>query len=102
MITTISNIPPQVSQCFFPLLTYGTLGRLKYTFEKYVLPLSKKKIRAQDTGKRKIFDIMKQDFWLLYERKKIEEIDIKEKITKIAKERSCIPITSTIKGLKRI
>lgn len=81
---------PEILQHFNPdwLLPYP--DGLKRKVETKFLPLAKKKIRSQDTGKHREFEKLKLKFMEAYERKKTEEKKYFEKI-KNSTKRSCLP-----------
>jgi hypothetical protein len=86
-VTTYAALPPPIQQFFDPFLLdplYGMLRRV----QDIIIPLAKKKIRHQDVGKRKEFDLLKIKFMEAYERKKIEEEEYKTKIKNTQKRPS--------------
>ncbi|HEX4374902.1 MAG TPA: hypothetical protein VHZ50_16475 [Puia sp.] len=97
--TTISLPPPLITKYFDPYLLDRLLGMYKKV-QNRIIPLSKKKIRDQDVGKKKEFMSFLEKFYEEYERKKIEEAEYKEKI-KNYKKRSSLPNTAETFRFKR-
>jgi hypothetical protein len=83
VITTV-NLPPLILQSFSSDLlsapVWNTLEYLENRMKK-IIEKASKKIRPQDTRKRKEFELLVKEFEELYERKKIEkdEYDKKKK-----------------------
>ena len=100
MIVTTTNVPPAIQQYFNRFLLDFLYGLL-YKLENEILPRSLKKIRPQDTGKRKLFNLLYKEFYEVYERKKIEEAEYKEKVSKAAQKVPRIPTTGGIARFKR-
>ena len=84
MMETNVNICPIIKQMFDPDLLLDFLGRSLKRLNTKIFPLSEKKIRPQDIGKRRDFDRMKIEFEELYVRKKAAQ----EKYDKESKELS--------------
>ncbi len=68
--------------------------------QEKIIPKSDKKIRPQDTKRRRIFGALLKEFYEEYERKKKEEDDYKAKV-KAAKKRPHFPDTGRTCSFKR-
>lgn len=97
---TISMLPPEIRQQFSETLLDPLLDRLRRVERKLIL-LADRKIRAQDTEKRKMFDALLEEFMELYERKTVEKAQYQAKIEN-AKKRSCIPATGGVVRFTRV
>lgn len=93
MIKTVCCLPPPIQQYFNPLLLMEGHDRKKHYVENKIIPLSLKKIRSQDVGKRRQFDKQLKEFYQVYERKKIEKANYDAKIKEAAKKRPSLPAT---------
>jgi hypothetical protein len=99
-MTITTQLPPPILQFFDPFLLdpfYGMLRRV----QDIIIPLAKKKIRPQDVGKRKEFELLKIKFMETYERKKVEEEEYKTEIKNSAK-RPTIPLTGGTVRFRRL
>lgn len=99
---TTSVAPPKIAFGFNPYLLETTLQRMQRRVNSKILPLSLKKIRLQDIGKRKQFDGLLAKFKETYERKTAEEADYKAKIAEKIKERPCISASGGTMRFRRI
>lgn len=100
VITTITNLPPPIIQHFNRFLLDFLLGLLMMVGEK-IIPLSVKKIRPQDVGKRREFDLLHKEFTEVYERKKAEEAEYKSKVKKASEKVPRLPNSSGTMRFKR-
>lgn len=73
--TTIAQLPPPIKQYFNRFLLMDILERKKWSLENVIHPLAKKKIRPQDVGKQREFNLLLLKYQEIYERKKIEKAD---------------------------
>lgn len=89
-VVTRTVIPPQIIQYFNRHLLDPLFG-LYCDVRDLILPRAKKKIRPQDVGKQREFDKLYAEFLEVYERKKAEEAEYKEKVSKAAQERPRLP-----------
>ncbi len=92
VITTLNALPPFILQHFNSYLLDPLLA-MKMNVENKIIPLSKRKIREKDTGKKKEFEKLLKEYQETYERKKIEEEEYKTKIEN-AKKRPSIHLTA--------
>jgi hypothetical protein len=98
----IANLPPAIKYHFDPCLLYTTLERMHWRFNAKILPLSVRKIRPQDTGRRKQFDLLETKFKELYERKTKEEDAYQEKVKAMAPKRPNLYTGQTIRFTRKI
>jgi len=96
MIT--NSIPPLIKTKFDKYLLLSQTERCKHIVEEIITPLSLKKIRLIDVGKKREFEKLLYEFMELYERKKNEE-EIENKKTK--EKMSHFPIKGTTCTFKR-
>jgi hypothetical protein len=89
---TTTILPPPITTYFSPYLLDPLLGSLIYV-EKTLIPLSLKKIRIQDTGKRKQFDELLKKYRETYEWKKAEEAEYNQKIKEAVQKRPSLHST---------
>jgi len=87
---------------FDPHLLMTTLQRYMYSVTKEIVPYSQRKIRPQDTKKRKIFDQLLKEFQDLHEWKTIEEAEYKAKIEEESKKRPHFPLIGSTIRFKRL
>jgi hypothetical protein len=80
MITTVSMLPPAILQSFLQDLLLTCIERNKLYVEKKIARLQRRKIRPQDTGKKKEFQRLIKEYYKVYERKKAKEEKYKAKI----------------------
>ena len=95
MSITVSVLPPQIKQTFNKNLLMTYIERIKYDLETKIIPLSNKKIRPQDVGKRKQFESLKNKFMDTYERKKIAQLEYDAEKKKKAEEMPSFSTTET-------
>ena len=100
-VTTNVHLPPNIVQKYNPLLLMNYFQRVKWRVDNVILPLSSKKIRPEDVGKRREFDKLMKEFEEVYGRKEAEEADYKEKIKEKGK-RPCLPIAGATISFKRM
>lgn len=81
---TITTVVPIISTSFDPYLLDPMKG-IKIRMEKIIIPLSIKKLRTQDVGKKRDFDKLLKQFYEVYERKKIEKEKYETKIKNASK-----------------
>lgn len=99
---TITNLPPKILQSFSSLLLlYGTIKYYSYVFEHVIIPLSNKKIRFQDVGKKREFEELKKEFMDLYGSKEKEETDFDAETKKMVEERPHLSSTGIICKFRR-
>ncbi len=101
MITT-SSLPPPIELGFDPRFLYGFLKYKKYRLEEEIIPLSIRKIRDIDTGKRREFDKLLKEFKEEYERKKAEEAEYEAKIEEALQKRPHISASSGVRRFKKM
>ena len=58
------------------------------------IPLSGRKIREQDTGKRQVFDVLLKEFHEVHERKKAEKVEYESKKKEAFEKRPRLPTSS--------
>lgn len=98
--TTISINPPEILCAFSPDLLMSPLYRNKKYVETKIARLQHRKIRLQDSGKRKEFDKLIKEYYEEYERKKTQEEKYTAKI-KDSPERPCVQNSSATIRFKR-
>lgn len=88
-VETIVNMcpPTLLHQSFDPDMLLDFLGRAIKRLNKHIIPLSHKKIRAQDVGKRKQFDKLCTLYLEEYGRKTIERERYKKEIEEAVQKR---------------
>jgi hypothetical protein len=91
MIITTTILPPAVKYFINPCLLDPILG-MKMHVQNKIKPISKKKIRDCDIGKKKEFEKLLTEFEKEYERQKVKKKEYEEKI-KNAEKRPSLPIT---------
>lgn len=101
MIKTIAITPPDISFYFNTDLLLEAWERIINRVLTKIIPLSKRKIRSQDTGKIREFDLLLKEFELVHERKKIEKADYEAKKDEAFKKRPRFPTTSGIIKFRR-
>ncbi len=99
MISTV-HLPPMILQKFDPDLLLDSLGRIERSFRKIELS-ALKKLRPQDTGKRRAFESLKLKYMELYERKKKERSDYQTEMQEKDKKRPWFPLTGAPVRFKR-
>ena len=100
IITTSACLPPLISFGFSTYLLDPLFG-MKVRVEETIIPLSLKKIRSQDVGKRKEFDKLLKEYQEVYGRKKNEEAEYKAKIKEAAEKRPRFPNAGSTMRFKR-
>jgi hypothetical protein len=100
-MNTIGNLPPILRERFNIYMLDPLLGMMKY-IENEVIPLSIKKIRPQDIGKRRKFDELLKEFREVYERKKTEEANYDAKVKEEIKKRPSFSNTGRTFIFKRM
>lgn len=99
-ITTTSILPPFCRYWYDSFLLDPLLG-LKIKMENKIIPLSIKKIRPQDVGKRREFDKLMEQYLEVYGRKKNEETEYKAKIEEATKKRPSFSNTGSTMRFER-
>lgn len=101
-ITTTCNLGPLIYQSFDPYLLMSFLEISFKDLHERVIPRALKKIRSQDIGKRKQFEILYQKYMETYERKKIEEAEYDKKIKEALQKRPNIPNSGQTCSFRRM
>lgn len=102
MITTITNVPPQIITHLSNILLLSYPEHVLFILKNKIIPNAKKKIRSCDHGKQREFDKLLNEFREVYVRKKIEEDEYKEKTKAAIEKRSCMPNSSQTVRFKRM
>ncbi len=102
MITNITSFPPPIQQSFSTDLLLDFWEKVVKRVYTKIIPLSNRKIRAQDTGKRKQFDAVLKEFIKEHERKKIEKVEYETKTKEAIEKRPRIPNTGGTFRFSRI
>ena len=101
MITTISTLPPQITQQFNRWLL-DQLGAILHHVKTVIIPLSNRKIRECDMGKRREFDKLLKEFYEVYESKQNEKTEYEAEIKEKTKKGSGFPVTGKTVRFKKI
>lgn len=96
------NLPPMIHQQFNKYLLMDFLDRSKMQLEEKIMPLSKKKIRDIDIGRKREFEILLVKFKEVYERKKNEKTNYEAALKEKAKERSSFPTSGGVCRFRRM
>ena len=93
-VTTTCIAPPEINLYYDSDLLLENWQRIYKRVKTRVIPLSERKIRSQDTGKRKDFDKLLQEFDKVYAEREIEKADYEAKKKEAYEKRPCFPTTS--------
>lgn len=98
--TTKRITPPSIKQYFSPLLL---LSRLQIEYNRFVLlqEKAKKKIRPQDIGKKRDWDLLLTQYQQIYNEKSKEEAEFNSKKKEELKKRPYLPNTGVIATFER-